>query len=214
VGWSIDKILVSILKVQGSTFTNDIMVVNCDLLTKYSFYSCSSLMSFFLLLFNTAPLQHCSRSSSTSFQLLVLNAISLPTFQRWFMFFFGTTHASTLFQLLVLNAIPLPTFQSWFMFFFDTTLAHIPRCPLAPFYCSSYSSLILFLLLFNVAFAFVPKRRSYSLTLFLSSSMLLMLFFYATLVPPILDWYFPPPPSCFCRYRKNKLSKFNLHFSC
>lgn len=160
------------------------MVVNCDLLTKYSFYSCSSLMSFFLLLFDATPLQHCSRSSSTSFQLLVL------------------------------NTIPLPTFQRWFMFFFDITPAHIPRCPPAPFYCSSYSSLILFLLLFNVAFAFVPKQRSYSLTLFLSSSMLLMLLFYATLVPPILDWYFPPPTSCFCRYRKNKLSKFNLHSSC
>lgn len=125
MGWFVDKILVSILNVQRSTFTNDVIVVNYGLLTKYSFYSCSSSMSFFLLFLDTTPLQHCSRSSSTSFLLLILNTTFLPTH-------FNVGSCSSLTQLLSCSLMPSCSFLLLL------------------------SSLILFLLLFNVVLAFVP----------------------------------------------------------
>jgi hypothetical protein len=76
VGWFVGKILVSILKVQGSTFTNDILF-NYDLLTKYSFYSCSSSMSFFLLLLGTTPLQCLFMLFFDTILLLFLDALLL-----------------------------------------------------------------------------------------------------------------------------------------
>ncbi len=155
VGWFVGKILVSIFKVQGSTFINDIVEINCDLLVKYSFYSCSFSMSFFFVFLDATPPQHCS-CSSTSFLFLVLDTIPPPT-----------------------------PFQHWFMFFFNTTLALVPWHSPTPFYRSSCSSLILFLLLFNVTFVFVPQQWSYSSTLLLSSLTLLLLIFYAIHVPPI-----------------------------
>ncbi len=184
VGWFVGKILVSILKVQGSTFINDVVEINCDLLINFFIYSCSFSMSFFFVFLDATPPQHCS-CSSTSFLFLVLNAIPPPT-----------------------------PFQHWLMFFFDTTLAHVPRHSPTPFYRSSCSSLILFLLLFNVTFIFVPQQWSYSSTLLLSSLTLLLLLFNAIHVPPIApflchscssyfkdlstphfpNWYSPPPP--------------------
>ncbi len=192
VGWFVGKILVCIFKVQGSTFINDIVEINCDLLIKYSFYSCSFSMSFFFVFLDATPSQHCS-CSSTSFLFLVFDTIPPPT-----------------------------PFQHWFMFFFDTTLAPIPRHSPTPFYQSSCSSLILFLLLFNVTFVFVPQQWSYSSTLLLSSLTLLLLLFYTILVPPISRTFLllmfqigtpPPSPSCFCKYGKNRFSKFNFHSS-
>jgi hypothetical protein len=82
--------------------------------------------------------------------------------------------------------------------------------------------LIEFLLLFNVTLIFVPRQWSYCSTILVSSSTLLLLLFYDTPIPPISRTFLlfmfqigtsPPPRSCFCRYGKNKFSKFNFHSS-